>query len=124
MLVILLAGCSATTNGNLQDVKDPWTGATYDEVVARWGTPVRYTVLSDGGYLYTWESESAVPRASIYPSIGFFGGSGGFSVGTGVTVGSGGAVLVRCDRTLVFRQAVVAEQTWQGDPDYCGNFKR
>jgi hypothetical protein len=32
--------------------------------------------------------------------------------------------LIRCDRTLVFRNGRVAEQTWQGDPAFCESFRR
>jgi hypothetical protein len=97
----------------------------YDDVVSRWGPPNRYTTLSDGGYVYTWESEGMTRGGAIYPSIGVFGGSGGgVGVGTGVTFGGGGGELVRCDRTLTFRNGRVAEQTWQGDPGLCEKFKR
>ena len=123
VLLVLLAGC-ATTNGDIQGARDSWNGATYDEVVARWGAPHRYTTLSDGAYVYTWESEGTAPGGRIYPSFGIFGGSGGVGLGTGVTVGGGGGELVRCARTLIFRDARVAQQTWQGDPGFCEKFRR
>jgi len=105
--------------------KVTWAGVTYDEVVARWGQPVDHTTLSDGGYVYTWVSETVEPRGRLYPSLSFFGGSGGgIGIGTGVAVGPGGGELVRCSRTLVFRDARVADQTWQGDPAFCDNFRR
>ena len=122
-MLVLLAGC-ATTQGDIQGSKDTWHGASYDDVVARWGAPNRYTTLSDGAYVYTWESEGAARGGRIYPSIGIFGGSGGVGLGTGVTVGPGGGELSRCARTLVFRNGRVAEQTWQGDPAFCEQFKR
>ena len=124
LLLLALAGC-ATTTADIQGARDSWQGANYDEVVARWGAPHRHTTLSDGGYVYTWEAESVSSRARFYPSFGLFGGSGGgVGVGTGVTMGPGGGDLVRCDRTLIFRNARVAEQTWQGEPEFCSSFKR
>ena len=124
LLLALVSGC-ATTPGDIQGARDSWQGATYDEVVTRWGAPHRHTTLSDGAYVYTWESESVSNRGRIYPSFGFFGGSGGVvAVGTGVSVAPGGGDLVRCDRTLIFRNARVAEQTWQGEPDFCASFRR
>jgi hypothetical protein len=123
LLFVLLAGCATTAD--IQGARDSWQGATYDEVVGRWGAPHRHTVLSDGGYVYTWEAETVASRPAFYPSIGLFGGSGGgVGVGTGVTFGGGGGDLVRCDRTLVFRNARVAEQTWQGEPQFCSTFRR
>jgi hypothetical protein len=123
MLMVVLAGCAAT-GGDLQDTRDSWSGAVYDDVVARWGHASRHTTLADGGYVYTWQSESTAPRGRLYPSVGIFGGSGGVGVGTGVTFGGGGGELIRCDRTLVFRNGRVAEQTWQGDPAFCESFRR
>jgi hypothetical protein len=123
---MLLAGC-ATTNGDIQGARDSWQGASYDDVVARWGVPQRHTTLSDGGYVYTWESEGTSSRGTFYPSIGMVAGSGGgVGFGTGVTfpIGPRGGDLVRCDRTLIFRNARVADQTWQGEPEFCTNFKR
>jgi hypothetical protein len=124
MLLLFLPACAAT-DGDMQGARDTWRGASYDDVVARWGAPNRYTTLSDGGYVYTWESEATAPGGRVYPSIGIFGGSRGIGVGTGVTVGpGGGGELVRCARTLIFRNARVAEQTWQGDPAFCETFRR
>ena len=99
-----------------------WHGASYDEVLMRWGTPNDHTALVDGSYVYTWHSQAVQPRAG--PSIGIFGGSRGFGIGTSVGLGAGGGVPVRCNRMLVFRDARVAEQTWDGDPGFCYNFRR
>lgn len=123
VLLVLLAGC-ATGRSDIHAAKDTWYGALYDDVVSRWGSPHRYTTLSDGGYVYTWENVGTAPGGRIYPSIGFFGGSGGVGFGTGVTTGPGGGELVRCDRTLIFRNGRVAQQTWQGEPAFCEKFKR
>jgi hypothetical protein len=123
-LLLSLAGCA--TSGDILGARESWHGALYDEVVSRWGAPSRHTVLADGGYVYTWESEGTVPAGGgFFPSIGIFGGSGGVGVGTGVTLGGGGGgEFARCERTLIFRDGRVAEQTWQGHPEFCSQFRR
>jgi hypothetical protein len=124
LLLMLLAGC-ATTSGDIQGARDTWQGASYDDVVSRWGAPHRHTTLSDGSYVYTWEAESTGSGGHFYPSFGLFGGSGGIGIGTAMLIGGGGGGdLVRCDRTLVFRNGRVADQTWQGEPGFCSSFKR
>ena len=124
--LIVLTACA--TNGTLpagtSAARSSWNGATYDEVVASWGVPARTTKLSDGRDAYTWVSETVERRGSLWPSLGIFGGSGGVSIGTGVTMGPGGGELVRCERTLFFREARVVDQTWQGPAEYCGSFRR
>jgi hypothetical protein len=45
-------------------------------------------------------------------------------VGAGATVGPGSVGLVRCERTLIFRQQRVIDQAWQGDAEYCSGFRR
>jgi len=122
-LAFILAGC-ANFGRDLTEAKSSWVGATYDEVVLRWGAPARSTQLSGERYAYTWVSEGSVSRGTLWPSIGIFGGSGGVGVGTGVTVMPGGGELARCERTLVFRDGRVTEQTWQGSPEYCASFRR
>ena len=123
LAVLLVAGC-ATTPGDVTGARNSWHGAHYDEVVSRWGPPSNHTTLSDGRDVYSWDSESVAPRGRIYPSIGIFGGSGGFGIGTGIGVGPGGGELVRCNRMLVFREARVVEQMWQGDSGFCESFRR
>src|SRR2546430_1062356 len=92
LMVALLAGC-ATSGGELTEARDGWDGATYDEVVLRWGTPVRSTKLSDGRDVYTWVSESVGSRGSSAVGFGIGGGGGGGkSVGTRIMFGSGGGV--------------------------------
>ena len=129
VLVLLLAGCASNPpGGDASSARTSWNGATYDEVVAKWGTPVRSTKMTDGRDVYTWVSESVGPARSpsFFPSLGIFGGSGGFGLGTGVTFGGGAAAseMYRCERTLIFRDGRVSEQTWQGPPDYCAHFTR
>lgn len=122
-IFIILAGC-ATARVHSDAARDSWRGATYDEVVSRWGAPSRSTTLTDGRPAHTWVSESTSSRGSVYPSIGIFGGSGGVGVGTGVTVGPGGYEQVRCERTLIFSTGRVVEQHWEGSADYCNEFIR
>ena len=123
LLAALLAGC-ASSPAAVDGAASSWAGASYDDAVARWGTPARSTALSDGREAYTWISEGSARRGTIWPSIGIFGGSGGVGVGAGATVGPGGMGLVRCERTLIFRDRRVVDQHWQGDPDYCSGFRR
>jgi hypothetical protein len=124
LMVVLLAGC-ATSGGELNEARGSWDGATYDEVVLRWGTPVRSTKLTDGRDVYTWVSESVGSRGSVHPSIGISGGSGGgIGIGTGIMFGSGGGEPVRCERTLIFKNGRVDEQNWQGPAEYCRSFGR
>ena len=122
LVVVLLAGCAAP--GGLTDATDSWDGATYDEVVLRWGTAVRSTRLNDGRDVYTWVSESAGTRARAQPSVGIGIGSGGVGIGTGVMFGASGGEPQRCERTLIFKAGRVDEQTWQGPADYCKTFRR
>ncbi len=124
LMVVLLAGCAAP-GAELVEGRGSWDGATYDEVVLRWGTPVRSTKLTDGRDVYTWVSESVGSRGSVHPSIGISGGSGGgIGIGTGIMFGSGGGEPVRCERTLIFRAGRVDEQNWQGPAGYCRSFAR
>ena len=123
LVLILLAGC-ASTAADVGAARNDWFGARYDEVVSRWGTPVRSTPLSDGRLAYTWVSEGQAPGGSFFPSIGIFGGSGGVGVGIGTGVAVGGGEWARCERTLFFRDGLVVEQMWQGPPAYCGTFRR
>lgn len=122
--VLQLVGC-ASLQSDLAPVRDSWLGATYEDVVSRWGTPVRSTSFNDGRHVYTWVSQGVVPRRSIWPSIGFSGGSGfGIGLGVGVTAGPSHEVSASCERTLIFKDGLVTEQTWQGPADFCSAFKR
>ena len=124
LTVLFLAGC-ASPGGEFAEARGSWDGATYDEVVLRWGTPARSTKLTDGSNVYTWISESVGTRGRVSPSIGIGIGSGGaVGIGTGVMFGSAGGEPVRCERTLIFREGRVAEQTWQGPQEYCNTFRR
>jgi hypothetical protein len=122
-IILLLAGCAALT-GATGAARDSWRGATYDEVVSRWGTPARTTTWFDGQATHTWISETTASRGRLYPSIGIFGSNDGIGIGTSVTVGPGSYERVRCERTLVFSSGRVAEQHWTGSADYCDEFRR
>lgn len=123
--LVFLAGCASTPTGDVNTARTSWQGATYDEVVSSWGTPARSTKMTDGRDVYTWVSDTVTSRPSFFPSLGLFGGSGGVGIGTGVTMGGGGGgELSRCERTLIFQNGRVVEQTWQGPADYCGSFRR
>jgi hypothetical protein len=123
VLLAIVSGC-ANLERDLGEAKASWLGAGYDEVVLRWGTPARSTKLSEGRDAYTWVSDGAVSRGTLWPSIGIFGGSGGVGIGTGVTMGPGGGEPARCERTLVFKDGRVVEQNWLGSAEYCSTFRR
>lgn len=127
-LLAVLAGC-ATGPVDYTATREGWQGARYETVVAMWGAPTRSTVLADGRDAHTWVSESFSGGGNIYPSVGVFGGSRGTGVGIGTGIlmgggGVGGGELIRCERTLMFRDDRVVEQTWQGHSSYCSNFRR
>jgi hypothetical protein len=122
---LVLLGACAALHGDFAAVRDAWLGASYEEVVARWGTPVRSTSFADGRQVYTWHSQGTASRGSVWPSISIGGGSGiGIGVGVGVSAGPSHEVAVSCERTLIFKSARVVEQTWQGAADYCSEFRR
>jgi len=123
-LLLALAAC-ATSPPDVPAAKASWQGAAYDDVVLLWGAPARSTTLSDGRAAHTWVNEVNTSRGQFYPSVGIFGGSG--NVGVGVGVGTSvpfGSELKRCERTLVFAEGKVAEQTWTGPDEYCDTFKK
>ncbi len=125
VFLLLLAGC-ATLSRDVDGAKQSWQGARYEEVVARWGVPARHTKFDDGRYVYTWDSERTTSSGGVVPSISIFGGTG-VGVGIGVGVGAGGSSgydRVRCERTLIFKDGAVTEQTWLGPSTYCSSFKR
>lgn len=125
VLFTIFAGCATTAD--IDTAKGTWHGSTYDDVVSRWGTPVRQTSLTDGSQVYTWVTEASSGHSGTYGSVGVFGGSGGrggVGVGVGLPLpgfGGGGGEIVRCERTLTFRSGRVAEQLWQGDPRLCSS---
>lgn len=130
-----LAGCATAPPPEIDysATRASWQGVPYDAVVAQWGQPGRYTVMDDGRYVYSWYSQTGGGGGGVaYPSttIGVFGGSrgGGVGVSTGIGLpgmGMGGSgEVVRCERTFVFKNAVVVEQTWNGNSQFCSTFVR
>lgn len=125
LCLALLAGC-ATVEQELDEVKAAWQGASYDEVVARWGPPARSATLSDGRQTHTWVSQEApISGGGPQVGVGVFGGSGGSGVGVGVGFPFGMSVSrAGCERTLTFKDSQVVEQSWTGDQAYCRFFRR
>ncbi len=124
LLALLIAGCA--TLADVDRARNSWHGATYDEVVLRWGAPSGNTTLDDGRQVFSWVSEGS--SGGGYPaSVSVFGGTGGG--GIGATIGlpgmSGGwGEPQRCQRTLTFRDGRVTEQSWIGQPSLCSAFGR
>ena len=120
LALALLAGCAS-----LEKARDSWQGAHYDEVISRWGAPYRSTKLADGSPVHTWVAQGGYSGGPA-TSIGIFGGSGGggVGVGTGFIFGGGGGEPARCERTLVFRNDRVVDQTWLGDASLCSQFSK
>ena len=103
-----VAGCA--TDSELAAARESWRGATYDQVVAAWGSPARNARGS-----YTWLSEDSLPQAQRSG-----GGAGGVVFG-----GAPDRVAARCERTLVIRDArVVGAGDWKGEPQFCKRFAR
>ncbi len=124
LLVLLLAGCAS-----IDKAKASWQGAHYDDVIARWGAPSRSASMVGGGQVHTWVTDGGYGGGPGAASVGVFGASGGsgggIGVGTSIIFGGGGAVEPqRCERTLVFQDDRVVEQTWIGDPSFCNQFRR
>ena len=66
LAIALLAGCSTVTvEQEAEQAKVSWQGATYDEVVMRWGPPNRSATLSDGRQTHTWTSQEGPIRAGF-----------------------------------------------------------
>ncbi len=126
MLAVALGACA--TVADVDRARESWQGATYEEVLRAWGAPVGSTRTADGRDWYTWVTASAVQPG---PSVGF--GLGGMSVGRGSATGVGVGVGVpvgspappdRCERTLIFENGRVVDQSWVGPPSMCADFKR
>ena len=125
---VLVAACA--TAQDVEVAKNSWMGATYEDVLRVWGAPARSTTTADGRYWYTWETVSvAQPSSSVGFSLGGMriGGGGGTATGVGVgtsmPIGSPPAPE-SCQRTLIFQNGVVVDQSWQGPPSMCADFKR
>ena len=123
LAIALLAGCA--TMADVEKAKGTWHGATYDDVVARWGVPSREASLADGSQVYSWASEGGGGMFSG-SSVGVFGGSGRGGVGISLPLpgmGGGGGPQT-CDRSLTFKNGRVVDQIWLGSPNYCSIFGR
>lgn len=124
LLAALAAGC-ATPYPDVAGARQSWEGATYEDVVLAWGAPARSATLAEGREARTWVNEINTSRGILYPSVGIFGGSGNVGVGVGVGTSTPfGRELQRCERTLVFQDGRVVEQTWSGADEYCRTFNR
>ena len=125
-LALALGACATVDDVN--KARDSWQGATYEEVLRAWGAPARSTSTTDGRYWYTWETAAyPPPQSSVGIGIGGMriggGGATGVGVGVGMPVGSPQAPE-RCERTLIFENGRVVDQSWQGPPSMCAEFKR
>jgi hypothetical protein len=95
-------------------------------LVLAWGAPGRSTTLADNREAHTWVSqEPPTYRGGPSVGVGVFGGSGGSGVGVGIGFPIGGSAgSESCERTLVFSERRVVEQTWTGPAGYCARFKK
>lgn len=124
--VLGLAGCAT----DVVEVREPWYGATYEDVTRAWGKPTATTTLPDGRQEHVWVTETPAASSSgssVGVGFGIFSGRGnvGVGAGTGVSVPVGGpSAPSRCERRMVFRDNVVVDQVWNGDPDYCSIYRR
>jgi hypothetical protein len=124
---LLFGACSTVTvEQEFDQARNSWQGASYDEVVTRWGPPARSATLPDGRQTHTWISQEAPIRAPG-PSVGVgvFGGGGVSGAGVGIGFPFGGSVNpASCERTLTFKDNQLVDQNWIGDQAYCRYFKR
>lgn len=118
-VTVLLAACAGLLT-DMNGARNSWQGMPYQDVVEQWGKPTSSTTQEDGRETHTWVSEGQISR--LVPSLGIFVGSGS-GVGAEVTPQPAGP-LRRCERTLTFQDGKVAEQSWQGDDNYCSTFVR
>jgi hypothetical protein len=127
-LALALAVGACATAADVDRARNSWQGATYEEVLRVWGAPMASTTTSDGRYWYTWVTQSNVqPGSSVGFSIGGMSIGGrsatGVGVGTSMPVGSA-SPPDRCERTLIFQDGRVVDQSWVGPPSMCSEFKR
>ena len=126
-LALALALGACATAADVDKARASWQGASYEDVLRAWGAPTASTRTADGRDWYTWVTMSA-PQPG--PSVGF--GLGGMSIGRGSATGVGVGVGVpvgspsppdRCERTLIFADGRVVDQSWVGPPSMCADFK-
>lgn len=122
----LLAGC-ATPRTDITPIRNAWLGASYDEVITRWGAPVRSVPFDDSRVAHTWFSEGTISRGMQRPAIGVSAGSGmgvGIGIGFGTGAGQQTETYVTCERVLTFRDGRVSDQSWFGPAQFCATFRR
>src|SRR5688572_17859462 len=110
--MLALAACASRFERDVDEARQSWQGATYEEVVARWGNPSR-----SEGERHSWHTQGEPIRRQ--PMVGVFGGGGGVFGGASFPFGGSEEPGPRCDRTLTFRQGRVVDQAWTGPADYC-----
>jgi hypothetical protein len=125
-LALALAACATVEDVN--KARDSWQGASYEDVLRAWGAPTRSTKTADGRDWHTWVTQSyPQPGPSVGVGVGGVriggGGATGVGVGVGMPVGSP-EPPARCERTLVFDNGRVIDQSWMGPPSMCADFKR
>ncbi|HYL25537.1 MAG TPA: hypothetical protein VEV21_14195, partial [Burkholderiales bacterium] len=125
-LGLALGACA--TAADVDKARNSWQGASYEDVLHAWGAPTRSTRTADGRDWHTWVTESsAQPGSSVGIGVGGVriggGGATGVGVGVGMPVGSP-EPPARCERTLVFDNGRVVDQSWVGPPSMCAEFKR
>ena len=112
---------------DVDTARNSWQGASYDDVVARWGAPTREATLSNNRVARTWVAETA-GGGGVPGTVGVYGGSyggGGVGIQLGLPGSGGYGGPKRCERTLVFGAGnTIVEQSWLGDPGLCSAFKR
>jgi hypothetical protein len=105
--------------------KGSWQGATFDDMVMRWGPPNRSATLSDGRQTHTWTSQKdrfargALRSASACSAVRRRRGRRRRRHSVRTTVNP-----PICERTVTFQENKVVDQNWTGDPGYCRYFKR
>lgn len=126
-LAALLAAC--VTAKDVEQAQASWLGASYEDVLRVWGAPARSTKTADGRDWHTWVT---LGPQSPPPTMGVGIGSGiGIGNRTSVGVGMGVGVPIgappppeQCERTLVFADGRLVDQTWNGPPQLCAPLKR
>jgi hypothetical protein len=125
-LAVLLAACA--TAEKMNQARDSWLGASYEEVLRAWGAPARSTKTPDGRDWHTWVTEYFPTPTSTF-GVGVGGGRINSGGGVGVGVGMGVPIGAppppeRCERTLIVVDGKVTESHWNGEPSLCIDYKR
>src|SRR5919197_5939860 len=125
-LALALAACA--TVEDVDKARESWQVASYEDVRRAWGAPTASTKTADGRDWHTWVTASyPQPGPSVGLGVGGvrIGGGGATSVGVGVGMPVGSPEPpARCERTLIFDQGRVVDQSWLRQPSLCADFKR